>query len=130
MKLIVGVIRPEKLESVREALIDADVTLMYAGAVANVWRARTRLYRGVKHPSYETMLRIEIAVADNAAVPGVVEAIRHSAVEGGSGLRGSGEIWVLELEAWASIRAGSASDRSAAPAAGMSRATTQCVSHK
>ena len=59
MKLIVAIIRPEKLQPVREALDGADVAVMYATEAADVWRRRPLKYRGLEYQASQPRLRLE-----------------------------------------------------------------------
>ncbi len=106
MKLIVATIRPEKLVTVREALDDADVSLMYAGFVVDAWRRRPCMYRGVEYQACQPRLRVEVLVGNEALVSDTVAAIAKAASVSTAGPRGSGDIIVLAAENWVSIRPG------------------------
>ena len=81
MKMIVAIIRPEKLEAVQEALNARDVYLMTVSDVRGCGRQRgyTELYRGTEYQvRLLPKLKLEIAVND-AFVEATVEAIVHAA---------------------------------------------------
>ena len=81
MKLIVAIIRPEKLEAVQAALNERDVYLMTVSDVRGCGRQRgyTEVYRGTEFQvRLLPKLKLEIAVND-AFVEATVEAIVHAA---------------------------------------------------
>src|SRR5579872_5807646 len=81
MKLIVAVIRPEKLEAVQAALNERDVYLMTVTDVRGCGRQRgyTEVYRGTEFQvRLLPKLKLEIAVND-AFVEATIEAIVHAA---------------------------------------------------
>src|SRR5438445_13774425 len=100
MKMIVAIIRPEKLEAVQRALNDVDVYLMTVSDVRGCGRQRgyTEVYRGQEFQvRLLPKLKLEIAVND-AFVESTVEAIIHSARTGETGQVGDGKIFVLHME--------------------------------
>ena len=105
MKLITAVIKPFKLEEVREALLSVGVTGLTVTDVKGYGRQKghTELYRGSE---YEVDLlpktKIEIAVSDEKADE-VVEAISTSA---NSNKIGDGKIFVVDLNQLVRIRTG------------------------
>ena len=105
MKLITAVIKPFKLDEVREALLSVGVTGLTVTDVKGYGRQKghTELYRGSE---YEVDLlpktKIEIAVSDEKADE-VVEAITTSA---NSNKIGDGKIFVLDLNQLVRIRTG------------------------
>src|SRR6478609_4230181 len=108
MKMIVAVIRPEKLEAVQAALHAADVYLMTVSDVRGCGRQRgfTEVYRGTEFQvRLLPKLKLEIAVND-AFVEATVEAIVHAARSGDTGQIGDGKIFVLALEDCVRIRTG------------------------
>ena len=108
MKLIVAIIRPEKLEEVQKALNAVDVYLMTVSDVRGCGRQRgyTEVYRGQEiQIRLLPKLKLEIAVTD-AFVEATVEAIIHSARSGETGQVGDGKIFVLPLEDAVRIRTG------------------------
>ena len=108
MKLIVAIIRPEKLEAVQKALNSADVYLMTVSDVRGCGRQRgyTEVYRGAEFQvRLLPKLKLEIAVND-AFVEAAVEAIVHSARSGETGQVGDGKIFVLALHDCVRIRTG------------------------
>ena len=108
MKLIVAIIRPEKLDEVQLALAERDVYLMTVTDVRGCGRQRghTEVYRGQEvQTRLIPKLKLEIAV-NEAFVEATVEAIVHSARTGGTGTIGDGKIFVLSLEDAVRIRTG------------------------
>lgn len=80
MKMIVAIIRPEKLEDVQAALNERDVYLMTVSEVRGCGRQRgySETYRGTEYKTrLLPKLKIEIAVND-AFVDATMEAIVHS----------------------------------------------------
>src|SRR3954466_1427711 len=108
MKMIVAIIRPEKLEAVQEALSERDVYLMTVTDVRGCGRQRgfTEVYRGAElQIRLLPKLKLEIAVND-AFVEATIEAIVHAARTGDTGQLGDGKIFVLPLEDCVRIRTG------------------------
>lgn len=108
MKLIVAIIRPERLEAVQAALNERDVYLMTVSDVRGCGRQRgfTEVYRGTEiQVRLLPKLKIEIAVND-AFVEAAVEAIVHAARSGETGQIGDGKIFVQPLDDCVRIRTG------------------------
>ena len=105
MKLITAVIKPFKLDDVREALSDAGISGLTVTEVKGFGRQRghTELYRGAEYVvDFLPKLKIEVAVADEMA-DGIVDAIRNAA---NTGKVGDGKIFVTELLSVMRIRTG------------------------
>jgi nitrogen regulatory protein P-II 1 len=105
MKMIVAVIKPFKLDDVREALTEAGVSGVTATEVKGFGRQKghTELYRGAEYVvDMLPKLKLEIAVTDDR-VDAVVEAIVKSA---GTGRIGDGKIFVYQLDQVVRIRTG------------------------
>ena len=108
MKLIVAIIRPEKLEDVQQALAERDVYLMTVSDVRGCGRQRgfTEVYRGTEvQIRLVPKLKLEIAV-NEAFVEATVEAVVHAARTGDTGNIGDGKIFVLGLDDCVRIRTG------------------------
>jgi nitrogen regulatory protein P-II 2 len=114
MKKIEAVIKPFKLDDVKEALNELGVVGMTVTEVRGFGRQRgkTEVYRGAE---YEVKLlpkvKLEIAVPSDIA-PAVVDAVARTA---NTGKIGDGKVFVLDLEQALRIRTG---DRDAAAIAG------------
>lgn len=105
MKLIIAIIKPFKLEQVRDALALVGVEGMTVSEVRGFGRQRgqTEIYRGAEYTtSLIPKTRIEIVVAE-ALVPRVVEAIQQTAR---TGTIGDGKLFVLDVEQAVRIRTG------------------------
>ncbi|MDO4708896.1 transcriptional regulator [Lysobacteraceae bacterium NML75-0749] len=105
MKMVMAIIKPFKLDDVREALADAGVTGLTVIEVKGFGRQKghTELYRGAEYVvDFLPKLKIEVAVVDEQ-VDAVVEAIMQSA---GTGKIGDGKIFVWDLERAVRIRTG------------------------
>ena len=108
MKLIVAIIRPERLEAVQKALAERDVYLMTVTDVRGCGRqgGYTELYRGAEFKiRLIPKLKLEIAV-NEAFVEAAIEAIVHSARTPETGQIGDGKIFVLPLDDCVRIRTG------------------------
>jgi nitrogen regulatory protein P-II 1 len=108
MKMIVAIIRPERLDDVQKALAERDVYLMTVTDVRGCGRQRgfTEVYRGTEFQvRLLPKLKLEIAIND-AFVEAAVEAIVHAARSGETGQIGDGKIFVLSLEDCVRIRTG------------------------
>ena len=105
MKLISAIIRPFKLDEVREALSDAGVLGITVTEVKGFGRQKghTELYRGAEYVvDFLPKIKLEVAVADDQAER-VVEAIMQAA---GTGKIGDGKIFVYDLDRVVRIRTG------------------------
>ena len=105
MKYVVAVIKPAKLDAVREALTGIGVQGLTASEVSGFGRQKghTEIYRGAEYAiSFVPKTKIEIAVDDGLADQ-VVSAIRDTA---NSDSIGDGKIFVYELNEAVRIRTG------------------------
>ena len=105
MKLVVAVIKPFKLDEVREALAEAGVQGITVTEVKGFGRQKghTELYRGAEYVvDFLPKIKVEVAVDDDQ-VERVVEAISQSAR---TGKIGDGKIFVSNLEQVIRIRTG------------------------
>jgi nitrogen regulatory protein PII len=105
MKLVIAVIKPHKLDDVREALAGIGVNGMTACEAKGFGRQKgqTEIYRGAEYAvNMLPKVRLEIAASDDLA-PQIVETIRAAA---NNGQIGDGKIFVLELGGATRIRTG------------------------
>ena len=105
MKLIIAIIKPFKLEEVRDALAAAGVQGMTVSEVRGFGRQKgqTEIYRGAEYTiQYVPKVKLEIAVDDGLADQ-VVETIGEAAR---TGHIGDGKIFVLDLEGVMRVRTG------------------------
>ncbi|SIQ21838.1 P-II family nitrogen regulator [Solilutibacter tolerans] len=105
MKMVMAIIKPFKLDDVREALADVGVTGITVTEVKGFGRQKghTELYRGAEYVvDFLPKLKLEVA-ATGEQVDAVVEAILQSA---GTGKIGDGKIFVWDLERAVRIRTG------------------------
>lgn len=103
MKLVVAIIKPFKLDDVREALHDIDVQGMTVTESKGFGRQKghTEIYRGAEYAiEFLPKIRLEIAVSDES-LDSVIEAINTSAK---TGKIGDGKIFVMPLEQTVRIR--------------------------
>ncbi len=110
MKMIVAIIRPERLEAVIAALNERDVFLLTVTEVRGCGRQRgyTEMYRGAEYKSrLLPKVKLEIAVNENFS-DAAIEAIVHAARSDSTGQVGDGKIFVLSLEDCVRIRTGEA----------------------
>ena len=108
MKMIVAVIRPEKLEAVQKALNECEVYLMTVTDARGCGRQRgyTETYRGAEvEVRLLPKIKLEIAV-NEAFVDVAVEAIVHSSRSPEIGKVGDGKIFVLPMDDCVRIRTG------------------------
>jgi nitrogen regulatory protein P-II 2 len=108
MKLIVAIIRPDKLDDVQKALAERDVYLMTVTEVRGCGRQKgyTEVYRGQELKiKLLPKLKLEIAV-NEPFVEATVEAIVAAGRTGDTGNVGDGKIFVLPLEDCVRIRTG------------------------
>jgi nitrogen regulatory protein P-II 1 len=105
MKLIVAVIKPFKLDDVKEALRAKGVQGMTLTEAQGFGRQRghTEVYRGAEYEvDFVPKLRVEVVVDDRQA-DDVVDAIVGAAA---TGKIGDGKVWVLPVEAVVRVRTG------------------------
>ena len=105
MKMVTAIIKPFKLDEVREALSDIGVQGITVTEVKGFGRQKghTELYRGAEYVvDFLPKVKLEVAVTD-AMVERVVEAITTSAR---TGKIGDGKIFVSPLEQVIRIRTG------------------------
>lgn len=105
MKLITAIIKPFKLDDVRQAVTDMGVRGITVTEVKGYGRQRghTELYRGAEYVvDFLPKTRVELAVDDDI-VEQVVEAIVNSAR---TGKIGDGKIFITRLEQIIRIRTG------------------------
>ncbi len=105
MKFIMAIIKPFKLDGVREALSSIGVEGMTVTEVKGFGRQKghSEIYRGTEYTvHFLPKLKLEIAVTSDVA-PKVVEAITSAA---NSGQIGDGKIFVLDLAEVVRIRTG------------------------
>ncbi len=109
MKLVTAIVKPARLEAVREALIDVGVQGLTASEVSGFGRQKghTEIYRGAEYEiNFVPKSKVEVAVADDQ-VDAVIEAIRTAAH---SGSIGDGKIFVVDLDQAIRIRTGESGD--------------------
>ena len=105
MKLITTIIKPFKLDDVKDALKSAGVQGMTVSEVRGFGRqgGHSETYRGSEYAiDFVPKVRIEIVV-DDTAVDSVVDTIRTSA---NTGKIGDGKIWVTDVDRLIRIRTG------------------------
>ena len=105
MKLITAIIKPFKLDSVREALSSLGVEGMTVSEVKGFGRQKgqTEIYRGAEYAvNFVPKVKIEIAV-DSKLADQLVEAVRETAQTGDFG---DGKIFVTDLKSAVRIRTG------------------------
>ncbi len=105
MKLIIAVIKPFKLDDVREALTRLGVAGLTVSEVTGYGRQKghTEIYRGAEYAiSFLPKIKLEIVVPAHTAAK-AVEAIRETAH---TGQIGDGKIFVLDVEDAQRIRTG------------------------
>jgi nitrogen regulatory protein P-II 2 len=105
MKLVVAIIKPSKLEDVRQALNSVDIHGMTVTEVKGYGRQKghSEIYRGTEYAvHFLPKLKLEVAV-DDGQTDQVSSLIREAAQ---TGRIGDGKIFVLDLSAVTRIRTG------------------------
>lgn len=103
MKIVIAIIQPNKLESVKEELYKVDVNLMTVSEVLGHGRQHgvTEVYRGTKESgNLLRKIRLEIAVNEAFVEPTIGAIVRGSK----SGKVGDGKIFVYNLDECVRIR--------------------------
>ena len=105
MQLITAIVKPFKLDDVKDALKAANIQGITVSEVRGFGRqgGHTETYRGAEYKiDFVPKVRLEIVV-DNSEVDRVVEAIKAAA---STGKIGDGKIWVTAVEQIIRIRTG------------------------
>ena len=105
MKLVVGIIKPFKLDEVKEALRSIGTNGLTATEVQGFGRQRghTEVYRGAEYTvSFVPKVRVEV-LADDADAARVVDAIVNAAR---TEKIGDGKVWVTDVDSVTRIRTG------------------------
>ncbi|HHJ34940.1 MAG TPA: P-II family nitrogen regulator [Gammaproteobacteria bacterium] len=105
MKLVKAIIKPFKLDDVREALSEIGVTGITVSEVKGFGRQKghTELYRGAEYVvDFLPKVKVE-TVVDDEVVEKVIDAIRQAA---NTGKIGDGKIFVINVEQAVRIRTG------------------------
>lgn len=109
MKLVIAVIQPHKLDSVRNALVELGINGMTVSEVRGYGRQKGQkeIYRGAEYTiAFIPKLKLEVAVADDR-LDDTVAAIRKGAL---TGKIGDGKIFVVDLTAAQRVRTGETGD--------------------
>jgi nitrogen regulatory protein P-II 1 len=105
MKLVVGIVKPFKLDDVKAAVIELGVQGLTVSDVQGFGRQRghTEVYRGAEYTiDFVPKVRVEVLVDDHDAervVAGLMDAAR-------TGKIGDGKVWVVPVEGAWRIRTG------------------------
>ncbi|WP_366554810.1 P-II family nitrogen regulator [Aquibaculum sediminis] len=105
MKMIVAIIKPFKLDSVRDALTAAGIEGLTVSEVKGYGRQKgqTEIYRGAEYAvNFLPKVKIEVVLADDQVEP-VVETVQKAA---NTGRIGDGKIFVLDVAKAVRIRTG------------------------
>lgn len=105
MKLVVAIVKPHKLDEVKEALREIGIAGLTTTDVEGFGRQRghTEVYRGAEYQvDFVPKVKIEI-LADDDQVQGIVDAVAKAAR---TGKIGDGKIWVVPAEQVVRIRTG------------------------
>ena len=105
MKLVVAIVKPFKLDEVKEALREIGIAGLTTTDVEGFGRQRghTEVYRGAEYQvDFVPKVKVEI-LADDDQVQGIVDAIAKAAR---TGKIGDGKIWVVPAEQVIRIRTG------------------------
>ncbi len=103
MKLIIAIIKPDRLEAVKQELYKADVNLMTVSEVLGHGRQMgvTEIYRGAREMgNLLRKVRLEIAVNENFVEPTIAAIVKGAQ----TGEVGDGKIFVLDLAECVRIR--------------------------
>lgn len=105
MKLVVAIVKPHRLDEVKEALRDIGVNGLTSTDVEGFGRQRghTEVYRGAEYQvDFVPKVKVEV-LCDEDQVAGVVDALTTAAR---TGKIGDGKIWVTPVEQIVRIRTG------------------------
>jgi nitrogen regulatory protein P-II 1 len=105
MKLVTAIVKPHRIEDVKEALRDIGVNGLTTTDVEGFGRQRghTEVYRGAEYQvDFVPKVRVEVLV-DEGDVDGIIDAIVKAAR---TGKIGDGKIWVTDVDRVQRIRTG------------------------
>ena len=105
MKLVTAIVKPHRIEEVKEALRDAGVEGLTTTDVEGFGRQRghTEVYRGAEYQvAFVPKVKVEVVVPDDEA-QGVVDAIVKAAR---TGKIGDGKVWITDVDQVVRIRTG------------------------
>ena len=105
MRLVVAIVKPHRLDEVKEALQDLGVNGLTTTDVEGFGRQRghTEIYRGAEYQvDFVPKVKVEV-LCDDDQVDGVVEALAKAAR---TGKIGDGKVWVTPVEQVMRIRTG------------------------
>jgi len=105
MKLITAILKPFKLDEVKDALQDAGVTGMTVSEASGFGRQRghTEVYRGAEYTvDLVPKVRLEVLVDDNDAAS-IVDVIVKAA---STGSIGDGKVWTTPVDSIVRVRTG------------------------
>jgi nitrogen regulatory protein PII len=105
MKLVTAIVKPHRLDEVKEALRDVGVEGLTTTDVEGFGRQRghTEVYRGAEYQvDFVPKVKVEVLCADDA-VQGVVDSLLKAAR---TGKIGDGKLWVTDAEQVIRIRTG------------------------
>lgn len=105
MKLITAIIKPQKLEDVKEALVSAGITGMTVSDAKGFGRQHglTEVYRGAQYKvDLIPKIRLEVLVASNDAD----KAIKVIAEAARTGNIGDGKVWATAVDSVTRVRTG------------------------
>jgi len=105
MKLVTAIVKPHRLDEVKDALREIGVNGLTTADVEGFGRQRghTEVYRGAEYQvDFVPKVKVEILVADDQ-VQGVVDAVVKAAR---TGKIGDGKLWITEAEQVIRIRTG------------------------
>ena len=105
MKLVTAIVKPHRLDEVKEALRDIGINGLTTTGVEGFGRQRghTEVYRGAEYQvDFVPKVKVEVVVDDDD-VTGVVDAIVKAAR---TGKIGDGKLWVTEVQQVVRIRTG------------------------
>ncbi len=108
MKMVIAIIKPFKLDEVREALHDVGISGITATEVKGFGRQKghTELYRGAEYTvDFLPKVKLEIAIKEDQ-LNTVIDIISVAAKSDGEGKIGDGKIFVVDLEKVIRIRTG------------------------
>ena len=109
MKWIMAIVKPARLDAVREALIDIGIQGLTSSEVSGFGRQKghTEIYRGAEYAvNFVPKTKIDVVVADDQA-EAALTAIKTAAATGSIG---DGKIFVLDVAQAIRIRTGEAGD--------------------
>jgi nitrogen regulatory protein PII len=105
VKLIVAMIRSDRVQAVQEALKEPDAYVLYTSSAGDIRECLTGTYRGSDYREPRPRVRLEVVVVNDLVVQDTIDVITQVACAPNPERISNGSIFVMPLEEWVRIPA-------------------------